>query len=81
MLQDLQNVYNSMHAAIKPLYSNSSLGGALRISSLRSVDRVSAIMGFTLTTLFEAMLLFLNALAVLHEERFLKKVCLLAKAM
>jgi len=29
-------------------------------------------MGFTLGVLFESILLFINALAILHEERFLK---------
>lgn len=31
-------------------------------------------MALTLGCLFEAILLFVNALAVLHEERFLRKV-------
>ena len=39
-------------------------------------------MGFTLTVLVEASILFLNAFTVLNEERFLRKgtICRLASA-
>src|SRR5437870_417514 len=48
---------------------------ACRADELRSCKNSSPQqMGFTLTALVEAMLLFVNAVAVLNEERFLRRV-------
>lgn len=40
----------------------------------KAVLRSRDTMGFTLYSLIEAAILFLNAVAVLHEERFLAKI-------